>query len=239
MPINIPKFEKDIRTAGWHIISEKISSGLIDKLRKNTEDAVKFCEQFRDSSDNRGFGTAHNLLNQGEGFVELLSTFQGLPYIKHHLGENIILNSFAGTINPPSSSGYAHEIHRDIRFYANPCPMLNTLILLNDFTIVNGGTFVLTGSHLIEQKPSEIFFFKYADQIISEAGTILIFDSNIWHASGLNRSSANRQAVSMTFTYPEIKPQFDYGNFINKLDEKMAKLLKINIPNSLQQWYHK
>src|ERR687890_978256 len=42
------------------------------------------------------------------------------------------------------------------------------------------------------------------------AGSMIVFDSTLWHAAGINVSGADRLAVNQQFTRSFIKPQIDY-----------------------------
>src|SRR5919107_1244070 len=42
------------------------------------------------------------------------------------------------------------------------------------------------------------------------AGSMIVFDSTLWHAAGSNVSGADRLAVNQPFTRSFIKPQIDY-----------------------------
>ena len=42
------------------------------------------------------------------------------------------------------------------------------------------------------------------------AGSMLVFDSTLWHAAAVNRSGHDRLAINQQFTRPFITPQIDY-----------------------------
>jgi ectoine hydroxylase-related dioxygenase (phytanoyl-CoA dioxygenase family) len=48
--------------------------------------------------------------------------------------------------------------------------MLNCLIMVDDFTVENGGTFLVPGSHLEERKPTEqeLFLQLFKQLVIKE-----------------------------------------------------------------------
>jgi len=72
----------------------------------------------------------------------------------------------------------------------------------------------------------------------------VLFDSNIWHAAGVNRSARMRRGLTLAFTKPFIKPQFDYPRAIgydcaDQLSDTLRQVLGYNarIPASLDEWY--
>jgi ectoine hydroxylase-related dioxygenase (phytanoyl-CoA dioxygenase family) len=237
------KFDEAMKFRGWAILPEIIPSTLVNSLKSDLYKAVRMCEALREKNggNNDAISTAHHLLGQGESFTELLCTFPAVAYSQHILGSRMVLNSFAGTLNIPGNQGYPHRVHRDIHFYCRqPLMMLNTLVVLDDFTEINGGTLLLSGSHLLEDKPTDEFFNEHATRILAKAGSILIFNSNIWHASGVNQSNADRLAVTMTFSHPDMRPQYDFNQFIHASDDNRLKQLLggfSQTPKSLEQAY--
>ena len=69
-----------------------------------------------------------------------------------------ILNQQNGITNPPRKQYSQSAWHRDLPYqhFVSSRPLaLNALYCVDDFTIDNGGTFVLPASHKMEQFPSE------------------------------------------------------------------------------------
>jgi ectoine hydroxylase-related dioxygenase (phytanoyl-CoA dioxygenase family) len=67
--------------------------------------------------------------------------------------------------------------------------LLNTLVMLDEFTPDNGATYLLTGSQKSGDKPTDEDFFSRADRALGPAGSIVIFNSNMWHAGGANMTA--------------------------------------------------
>ena len=69
-------------------------------------------------------------------------------FISNYFQSNYILNSFGAFINSPKDKAYVSHIHRDVRTYIKEARfLLNMLIMLDDFTLENGATYILPGSH--------------------------------------------------------------------------------------------
>ena len=142
---------------------------------------------------------------------------------------------------------YVANIHRDIRFFSGDFPlMLNMLIMVDDFNLDNGATYLLPKSHLTDEKPTEKIFYENSDRIIGGRGDILCFNSNLWHAAGVNKTNEERRALTITFTKPFMKQQFDYSRAIGyknieKLSDKLKQLLGYysRTPSNLNEWYQK
>jgi ectoine hydroxylase-related dioxygenase (phytanoyl-CoA dioxygenase family) len=116
--------------------------------------------------------------------------------------------------------------------------------MLDDFTLENGATYVLSGSHHLEEKPSDEYFRAHAEQVVGSAGNVLIFDSNVWHAAADNLTDAPRRSVTPMYCRPYIKQQFDYPRMLGEdvgrqLSEPIRQVIGYNarVPASLDEWY--
>src|SRR5207247_7800491 len=116
-----------------------------------------------------------------------------------------------GNLNLKKQFTYASVVHRDVRTYTCEIKLLlNIIIMLDDFTLDNGATYLLAGSHLAKDKPSDEEFFSQADRAVGKSGSIVLWDSNIWHAAGVNQTSLPRRSLSLIYSKPFMKQQFDY-----------------------------
>jgi ectoine hydroxylase-related dioxygenase (phytanoyl-CoA dioxygenase family) len=77
-----------------------------------------------------------------------------------------------------------------------------------------------------------------------EAGTMAIFDPRVWHAAGINTTDNPRRVLTISFTRPNHKPQFDFVRNIG--EEKMATMSKnlkqligyySRVPADHKEWY--
>jgi ectoine hydroxylase-related dioxygenase (phytanoyl-CoA dioxygenase family) len=92
-----------------------------------------------------------------------------------YFGSNCILNSLSALDNIPNHPSFSSVVHRDLRFYSHGLPtMLNCLLMVDDFTLDNGGTYLLAGSHLAERRPTDEEFFGSAIETTGKAGDILV-----------------------------------------------------------------
>ena len=122
--------------------------------------------------------------------------------------------------------------------------MAQILVMLDDFTPDNGATYLLTGSHRRAERPPDDLFFRDAVRAVAAAGSILVFDSNLWHAAGVNRTDRPRRALTLGFTRPFMKQQLDYPRALGydrseTLSPALRQLLGYNarVPASLDEWY--
>lgn len=116
------------------------------------------------------------------------------PLLQNFFSGNYVLNSYGGVINQRGSLAYVHNIHRDVRFTSDTRRfMLNVLVMLDDFTVENGATHLLSGSQNSSTPPDKLLFSNAASRATGLRGSILLFDSRIWHAAGTNITDQPRR----------------------------------------------
>lgn len=241
-------FTNQMEQKGWVIFHSLLPIGFVEKMRLDVENAYKICRaiQIKNKVDKDTEFTLHHLIGQGDSFLEFIDLIEPInEYLEIYFQGKYILNSFGGAINTARSRSYAHRVHRDIRTYSGQIPMmLNTLFMLDDFTADNGSTFLLSGSHKVAEKPSDEAFEKSKEQAIAKAGSLLIFNSNVWHRGHDNNTDSSRRSVTPMFCKPYLKQQYDYTRFLG-LDDvvKMSPFRQqilgyySRVPENLDQWY--
>jgi ectoine hydroxylase-related dioxygenase (phytanoyl-CoA dioxygenase family) len=104
--------------------------------------------------------------------------------------------------------GRGHQaLHTDWGRPIPPCEyqVCNSIWLLDDFTANNGATRVVPGSHRLGVPPRDALPDPAADhpdqvQLIAPAGTVVIFNSHLWHGGTRNRTGRPRRALHSYFT---------------------------------------
>ena len=240
-------FKQQMKQKGWVIFDQVIEPELVDRMKIGLEFCYGQCRSIQIKNgiaDNNEF-TVHHLIGQEDSFLEYLEVTPIHDYARLYFDGPFTLNSFGGAINTAQSRSYAHNIHRDVRSYSPVLPiMLNTLVMLDDFTEENGATWMLSGSHKQGPKPTEKEFAKNAEQAIGKRGSVLMFDSNVWHAGGENKTSQVRRSVTPMYSKPFVKQQFDYPRALGyenqiRLSPLMQQIIGYNArtPETLDEWY--
>lgn len=245
--MELNEFSRVIRERGWVILDSVVPEELVARMAEDIQHAYERCRaiQQKNGIENITEYTVHHLVGQEDSFLDYLRGQYVDAYLQSHFNGPFILNSFGGAINTRDSRNYAHRIHRDVRTFTKDYPLIaNTLVMLDDFTKENGATYVLSGSHHLEEKPDEDYFYKHAEQVLGKAGSILIFDSNIWHAAADNVTDRPRRSVTPMYSRPFIKQQFDYPRAIgdaagSQLSETLRQVIGFNsrTPATLDEWY--
>lgn len=163
----------------------------------------------------------HTSLPLPQGYVTgLLRVDQSLaPYLAHPrlmaivdrlFGEFPRISMITGMINGPGLK--RGDVHADWPYNQNgrarirapyPDVVLNlvTMWMLTDYTVENGGTIVIPGSHKRNYAPRHGSEFDpkatYPGevQLVGKAGDVGLFDARTWHAVAPNRSTGERVGV--------------------------------------------
>ena len=246
--MEVETFKQQINEKGWVVFPKVLDGAFVDELAKDLEKATAACReiQIQNGVVNRTEGTSHHILAFEGSFMRFM---EGLPlkdHIRAYFDEGpFILNSFGGTINLASAPSYVANVHRDIRTYSGEMHlMLNMLVMLDDFTADNGATWFMGGSHHFGQKPTDDQFYAVAEQSIGKRGSIVLFNSNTWHAAGVNRTGQDRRGLTPMFTKPFFKPQFDFTRFfgydrMEAFSDEVRQFLGYysRVPASFEEWY--
>lgn len=159
-----------------------------------------------------------------------------------HLQNGFILPSFPAHEMP---SHFQSRYHRDFPRYLNGyLASVNILLAVDAFDSENGATRLVPGSHQKPVAPTEEYMAQSGVSVLCPAGSLIVFDSTLWHASGLNTSGKDRLAINHQYTRSFIKPQMDYVRVLGEgaiaaQPERVQQLLGYysRPPASLEEYY--
>ena len=224
-----------------------VPADLLAGLRSDLEGAysVQRAIQVRNGVGDGTDGTVHHLPLAGGSFLDFLERRICGDTLDAFFGGPYILNTFGGVLNLPNDLSYVGRVHRDLRSFSGDLPLMaQLLVMLDDFSEENGATFLLSGSHRMAEQPPDDVFFRDATRTIARAGSIVVFNSNLGHAAGQNRSTGPRRALTLAFTRPFMKQQMDYPRALGdasaaSLSPVLRQVLGYNarVPTSLDEWY--
>jgi hypothetical protein len=241
-------FDYLMQTRGWTVFDAVVPGDLLQRMRVDIAAHVERCGRLQVASGigPAPDGTAHHCLGSGDSLDEFLSRRFLAPFVSRFFGgAPYILHAFNPVTMAPQSRSYLHKVHKDIGTHTGTLRLLlNMLVLVDDFTIENGATHILSGSHASPERPPDAVFWGHAERIVGPAGSIVLFDSNVWHAAGANVSGRTRSALTLRFSRPFYKPQMDYARMLgaeygSRLDDDLRQLLGYTsmVPTSYEEWY--
>ena len=159
-------------------------------------------------TDFEGFRTKriYNFMKKTRTADDLCTHPRVIAIIEGYLQSQIQLSSATGiTLLPGETS---QGLHRDDSVYPLPRPrpplMVGTLWAIDAYTVANGGTELLPGSHISmeEQVPAIPPI-----NIVMPAGSVLLFDGGMWHGGGANTSDQQRRALSLSYCCAWLRQQ--------------------------------
>jgi len=208
------RYLEQMTEQGFAVLPEVFSPAEVERLRAATEEVF-----VREEGNLAGHGAqvrfSVNLTNKHAAFRDLLQHPVIVEAMTSLLGDDFILGSMHTRSTYPGAP--KQRLHRDWLLDRRiPFPThINSMWMLDDFTEENGATHVVPGSHLwggsVEQGktyPGEL-------QATGKAGTVVVFDSRLFHGGGANRSTAARRGLTVFFCRSWAKPQEDHTRCIN------------------------
>jgi ectoine hydroxylase-related dioxygenase (phytanoyl-CoA dioxygenase family) len=164
----------ELKELGYTIIRNLIDNNWLDTLQKSVDES--FLEhrqtQLNNNNDIQTDGVALHVLLSNPIFIEFLKHLQKKNLFKFlresFFDSNCIINSFSALDNLPNQPNFSAIVHRDLRFYSGEFSiMVNCLLMVDDFTVENGGTFLLPYSHLEKKNQVMMSFLKrqYKQQV--------------------------------------------------------------------------
>jgi ectoine hydroxylase-related dioxygenase (phytanoyl-CoA dioxygenase family) len=220
-PDTLTQQERDqLDRDGFLPLSGILSADHLDRLR------ARLAELMRAEGDQAGTevhqeaGTDRlsDLANKGEVFEICFTHPRVLAAMAHVLASDFKLSSLNYRAALP---GQGHQaLHADWRepVEAGEFRVCNSIWLLDDFTPENGPTRVVRGSHLRgtlpkDEMPDPAAPHPHQEVLLAPAGTVVIFNSHLWHGGTLNRSSAERRALHSYFCRRSERQQLDQQRY--------------------------
>ena len=153
-----------------------------------------------------------NLFNKGDEFHPLAIDRRLAEIVQHGFaGRPFHLLSYQG-IQLRRGAG-AQAIHSDQMWVPDPTSIpyvINTMVMLTDFTEENGATRMVPGSHRFGRYPANetkgrgVLGIRKAEAVdtvaaVAPAGTAMVFEGRTWHGAGACRSPADRFSVTLYY----------------------------------------
>jgi ectoine hydroxylase-related dioxygenase (phytanoyl-CoA dioxygenase family) len=181
-----------------------------------------------------------NLHNKNYIWFKLFDHPEIMPLLDLLLKEGSYKNSepyylYNISARSPLKGNPSQQLHSDSNLPGiNYCIIANVLWALDEFTLENGATRVVPGSHRFRNfAPDGI---KHPDEISITApqGSAIIFNANLWHGGAANNTNLSRWALALGYARWFIKPSFDFlfntpKNIYNQMSDDQKRLLGFNL----------
>lgn len=231
---DIDLYVEEIRNDGFTIIENILSEDELKNYRKKIDEVYKTQEDefgLEKLTSIKEKNMCRMPLKYDDYFINIATNKIVLEVVERFLGEFYILNLQNAIINNPNEEHHQSSWHRDLPYQnyviSNPLS-INALFCIDDFSVETGGTVVVPYTHKTEILPSDRYIKKHAVTAVAKAGSVIVFDSMLFHKAGYNSSNIIRRAVNHQYQIPLLKQFYDFpkaldGKFSD--DEFLAQLL--------------
>jgi ectoine hydroxylase-related dioxygenase (phytanoyl-CoA dioxygenase family) len=200
---------------------QKLCARVDELIAAEGEDAGKEVHQ------EAGTDRLADLVNKGAIFDVCYTHPRVLAAIAHVLSGNLKLSSLNCRVSKPGEGLQA--LHADWGKPVEPgdYAVCNSIWLLDDFVPENGPTRVVPGTHRSGQIPRLALDDPTAPHpdeqlLLAPAGTVVVFNSHVWHGGTRNRTTSPRRALHSYFCRRDQTQQLDQRAFIRS--ETAARL---------------
>jgi ectoine hydroxylase-related dioxygenase (phytanoyl-CoA dioxygenase family) len=198
---------KNVRELGVAVIPDVLAPAQLARARDAIARAAD--DDRARSRAQHGFGLdvdernvrVWNLLNRDPVFCDLAEHPLALELVRETIGWPALLSNISGNITGPGAS--AGVLHADQVFVPEPWAQapqgMNVAWCIDDFTRENGATEVVVGSHRWNRMPTEADAHVRMVSAEAPAGSVIAFESRIWHRTGANTSRDQQRAAVFPF----------------------------------------
>jgi len=230
----IDLYVEEIRNNGFAIIENTLSEDELKNYRQKIDEVYKTQENEFGSEKLTSIkekSMCRMPLKYDDYFINIATNKTVLKIVENFLGKFYILNLQNAIINNPNEEHHQSSWHRDLPYQnftiSNPIS-INALFCIDDFSVETGGTTVVPYTHKTEILPSDRYIEKHAVTAVAKAGSVIVFDSMLFHKAGYNSSNIIRRAVNHQYQIPLLKQFYDFpkaldGKFSD--DKFLAQLL--------------
>jgi len=231
---DIDLYVEEIKNDGFTIIENILTQNELENYREKIDEIYKIQEK-EFSLEKLIYIKEKNMcrfpLKYDDYFINIATNKVVLEIVERILGEFFILNLQNAIINTPNEEHHQSSWHRDLPYQnyviSNPLS-INALFCIDDFSVKTGGTMVVPYTHNMEVLPSDNYIKKHSLTAVAKAGSVIVFDSMLFHKAGYNSSNIIRRAVNHQYQIPLLKQFYDIpkaldGKFSD--DKFLAQLL--------------
>lgn len=211
--VSLEETVRRIRYEGWCVVDEVIPPNRVAGVRDNVlaaADARSSCY------DPAGRGCLRGIIAYEQSFAPYVADQRLVGAAAAILGDGIRVSLTTGIILRPGFGDGSRGWHSDWPFslgqsravlapYGDQPIHMTTLWMLSDFTEEGGATYIVPGSHRAGNNPAGDIGYDGTAPVASEmqavgkAGSVLAFDSRMWHSVGQNRSDTARVTLAVRY----------------------------------------
>jgi ectoine hydroxylase-related dioxygenase (phytanoyl-CoA dioxygenase family) len=156
-----------------------------------------------------------------------------LALAEFSVGRGFLISQVAASVRPKGAGSIG--LHADNNWLPAPFPAHNMLLTAcwacDEFTQAGGSTLIIPGSNTLRRHPdgAEIRGLAGATAIECPAGSVALWDGNLWHSNFPREIDGERVVCHITYSRLMMRPVEDYRAAADELvqahGERMAQLL--------------
>lgn len=203
---HVAKIERD----GYTIVEGAIEIDLVDRIAAELRSLEAELGVQPASNLFEGLRTVriYNLLARAKVFEEIPVHEGVLPIVERVLDRGCLVSSLSSIAIEPGEA--PQPIHADDQLIPLPKPhvaiVCNTMWAITEFTLDNGATRLVAGSHRAERSP-ELGTSYDTVAAVMPRGSVLVYHGSLWHGGGANVSAERRVGVAMNYCAGWIRQQ--------------------------------
>jgi ectoine hydroxylase-related dioxygenase (phytanoyl-CoA dioxygenase family) len=203
-----------IRREGCTVIERLIDADAAAALRDALDRTAREQGFGHAKTSFEGFRTLriNNLLVHDDLFWQVPLNATVLGIAERMLDRELLLHSFCSLVLGPGQP--AQPIHEDTQLIPLPRPhmpiVINAIWALSEFREDNGETRFVPRSHRLDHSPQYGRTDIDCEVATMPVGSVLLFDSALWHGGGANDSDADRYAFSCSYCAGWMRQQENY-----------------------------
>lgn len=230
---------------GYVILPDILEASFVARVKRELAQAIAADSGRYGPRAERDYGMVMLCALHGGSFLDLFENDDLLAPFNAVLGDESIVYAYTSSSMPPGGVNYSGRVHVDSpRLIQGYVTNMGVTILLDDFTVDNGATWFLPGSHTRSDAPTEDEFYGQARRVIAPAGSAFFFNARLWHAGGVNTTPAWRHALTINVCRGYMKQRIDIpramaGMDLTAVSDKVKQKLGFfaQPPASLEEYY--
>ena len=200
-----------LQVDGWHVMSGVIPGDKVDAVRESVHAASLAQDR---AADIQGVEAQTGLMAHDQSLAPYLADERIGGVVESMFGPHTRISFTTAIINNPGNSRGGW--HSDWPFnqknaghipapYLDAAMHLTTIWMLSPFSPETGGTLIVPGSHRANNNPTgdngvdPLAPYPTEMQATGDAGSVLIFDSRLWHATATNHGDSPRVGVAVRY----------------------------------------
>jgi ectoine hydroxylase-related dioxygenase (phytanoyl-CoA dioxygenase family) len=212
-----PQQRSQLDQEGYIVLKDLMAPDFLAAVQQRVDELYRF-EGDSAGSEFKQEPQSHrlaNVVNKGDVFLRVIQTPQVLECVEQVLGPEFKLSSLNVRSADPHSD-WVQPLHvdgGDLPDEKGNC-VCNSVWMLDDFTLENGATRLIPGSHRWNRRPQEVLADLTAPHpqeilLTGKAGTVVVMNAHLWHGGTANRTAQPRRAMHSYYTRRD-KPQQMY-----------------------------